>query len=170
MTKDERLRKREADIDAMIDRFRMMDKCGKTREELHEIINKAMICNNFAFVLADVANTFLMDCEKSLETFGIAFDKKDKYNFRQMLDHVKAARKWAEKSAMPIYEIGEETDEACADSDWWYSLIKLIDDRTGDDPQKTNMLLEYILAMPSQVGLFKITYDDFKRFKKDKNF
>lgn len=166
MTKEERIAKRDAEIDAMIDRFHMIEKCAMTREHIHKAVQRGMVQNNFAFILADAANTYLMDCEKTLEPFGVSFDHEDKYNFRQMMEHVKAARKWAEKSAMPIYEI-HDADDACADSDWWYNFMKLVDDRIGDDPRKTNMLLEYILAMPSEVGLFKVTYDDFKHFKKE---
>ena len=166
MTKEERMDKLHADIEAMIDRFHMEKKCNMSREQIHKSIQKGMILNNLAFVLADAANTFLMDCERELRRFDVTFGQQDKYNFRQMLDHIKAARKWAEKSALPIYDI-PDTDDACADSDWWYHFMLLIDDRIGEDPRKTNLLLEYVLNMPSEIGLFDVTYNDFKRFKKD---
>lgn len=165
MTKEERQAKVDADIEAMIDRFDMTTKCGLSREAIHKKVQRGMILNNLAFVLADAANSALMDMEEELSGLGVAFSQNDKYNFKQMLSHVTAAKKWAEKSALPIYEI-KDADDACADSDWWYNMIKLIDDRLGDDVQKTNMLLEYVLAMPSEIGLFKITYNDFKHFKK----
>lgn len=165
MTKEERLAKQNAQIENMIDRFNMTEKCGMSREDIHKKIRRSMVLNNFAFILADVANTFLMDMEEDLKPFGVAFEQTDKYNFKQMLSHVTAARKWAEKSALPIYK-HEDIDNACADSDWWYSFIKLVDDRTGDNRQKTNMLLEYLLNMPSEMNMFNIKYNDFKRFKK----
>lgn len=165
MTKEDRIQKRDEQIDAMIDRFDMTNKCNLSREAIHRKVQRGMVLNNLAFVLADAANTFLMDMESELASLGVGFRQEDKYNFNQMLSHVKAARKWAEKSALPIYEMSE-VDDACADSDWWYNMIKLIDDRLGDDRRKTNMLLEFILAMPSEVGLFNVTYNDFKRFKK----
>lgn len=165
MTKEERIAKRDAEIDAMIDRFKMTEKCSMSREAIHKAVQRGMVLNNFAFVLADAANTFLLDCENELKRFDVGFGQQDKYNFKQMMEHIKAARKWAEKSALPIYEI-KDADDACADSDWWYNFLKLVDDRVGDDPRKTNLLLEYILNMPSEVGLFKVTYDDFKHFKK----
>lgn len=166
MTKQERIAKRDAEIDGMIDKYDMERKCSMSRAAIHKSVERAMVLNNLAFVLADAANTFLMDCESELGRFGVCFGQQDKYNFRQMLSHLNAAKKWAQKSALPIYGISD-ADDACADSDWWYSLLKLIDDRLGDDPRKTNMFLEYLLNMPSEVGLFKVTYDDFKRFKKD---
>jgi hypothetical protein len=53
----------------------------------------------------------------------------------------------------------------CSDSDWWMAIIKLIDDRVADDPQKTTMLLEFLLNMPEGDSTYKITLDDFKVFK-----
>lgn len=165
MTKDQIIKKRDADIENMIDRFRMEERCNLSREEIRKAVLRGMVDNNLAFILADAANTFLMDCESELSRLGVAFGQKDKYNFKQMMEHVKAARKWAEKSALPMYDIPDVND-ACADSDWWYNFMKLVDDRIGDDPRKTNLLLEYLLAMPSEVGLFKIDYNNFKQFKK----
>lgn len=164
--REERERKRDAEIDDMIDRFHMMKKCGMSREAIHRAVERGMVLNNLAFVLADVCNTFLMDCENELKRFDVAFGQTDKYNFRQMLSHISAARKWAEKSALPIYDI-PDTDDACADSDWWYSFIKLVNDRTGENLSKTNLLLEYVLNMPSEMNMFDVKYNDFKRFKKD---
>lgn len=166
MTKEERDKKRDAEIDEMIDRFHMMKKCNMSREAIHKAVEKGMVLNNLAFVLADACNTFLMDCENELKRFDVAFGQTDKYNFRQMLSHISAARKWAEKSALPIYDI-PDADDACADSDWWYSFIKLVNDRTGENPGKTNLLLEYVLNMPSEMNMFDVKYNDFKRFKKD---
>lgn len=166
MTKEERDKKRDAEIDEMIDRFHMTKKCNMSREAIHKAVEKGMVLNNLAFVLADACNTFLMDCENELKRFDVAFGQTDKYNFRQMLSHISAARKWAEKSALPVYDI-PDADDACADSDWWYSFIKLVNDRTGENPGKTNLLLEYVLNMPSEMNMFDVKYNDFKRFKKD---
>ena len=166
MTREERERKRDAEIDEMIDRFHMTKKCSMSRDAIHRAVERGMVLNNLAFVLADACNTFLMDCENELKRFDVAFGQTDKYNFRQMLSHISAARKWAEKSALPIYDI-PDADDACADSDWWYSFIKLVNDRTGENLSKTNLLLEYVLNMPSEMNMFDVKYNDFKRFKKD---
>ena len=166
MTREERERKRDAEIDEMIDRFHMTKKCSMSRDAIHRAVERGMVLNNLAFVLADACNTFLMDCENELKRFDVAFGQTDKYNFRQMLSHISAARKWAEKSALPIYDI-PDADDACADSDWWYSFIKLVNDRTGENLSKTNLLLEYVLSMPSEMNMFDVKYNDFKRFKKD---
>jgi hypothetical protein len=165
--RDDALRERDAQIDAMIDRFDMEKRCGLSREEIHRKVRKSMVLNNLAFVFADAANTFLMDAEDSLKGIGVAFTHKDRYNFSQMMKALGSARAWAAQSALPIYNI-PDVDDACADSDWWHNLFLLIDDRLGDDARKTNMFLEYLLAMPSAVGLFDITYDDFKNFNHER--
>ena len=166
MTKEERERECLSSIDAMIDRYDMERRCDMSRDAIRRHVRRGMLQNNFAFICADMANTFLLDCEQELKPFGVGFGHKDKYNFNQMLNHITAAKKWAKMSALPIYGI-DECDDACADSDWWYNMLKLIDDRTGDDPRKTHMLLEWLLSMPSEVGLFNIKYEDFKQFKPD---
>lgn len=166
MTKEDRIQKRDMEIDMMIDRFSMTSKTNLSREQIHKKICRAMILNNLAFTLADASNSFLMDCESELSKFGVLLEREDKFNFNQMLHHIKKARYWSGRCSLPIYKI-PESDDACADSDWWYNLLLLIDDRLGDDSRKTNMFLEFLLQMPSEIGLFDVTYDDFKRFKKD---
>lgn len=47
MTKEERIKKRDADIDAIIDRFDMTTKCSLTRESIHERVIKAMVSMNW---------------------------------------------------------------------------------------------------------------------------
>ena len=44
-------------------------------------------------------------------------------------------------------------------------MIKLIDDRTTDSYQKTQMLLEFLLNMPEGDSPYKVKFDDFKLFK-----
>lgn len=154
---------RLAGIDATIERYRMVEKTGIDKDVIRRLIRKATLCNNMAYILADVCNTFLMDCEGILSKFDVCFDKSDKYNFRRVLEHVRAARKWSEKASSPLYGLsGDQSDLACADSDWWYNLIKLLDDRLGEDARKTNMFLEFVLSMPSEIGLFDVKYEDFK--------
>ena len=154
-------------IDDMVARYDIARKSGLSKESIERRIRRGVILNNLAYILADAANTALRDMECELTPLGVGLSYNDKYNFNKMISSVKDARKWSEKAAMPIYDI-PNVDDVCAESDWWYNFLVLIDDRLGDDERKTNMLLEYILNMPSEVGVFNITYDDFKRFKPEK--
>lgn len=133
-------------------------------EQIREKVRRAMTANNFAFIMSDVVNWFMIDCDEALTPFDKAFSQKSKENFNNMRKHVVAARKWSEKLSRPVYECSR-SDDMCSDSDWWMAIIKLIDDRVADDPQKTTMLLEFLLNMPEGDSTYKITIDDFKVFK-----
>lgn len=156
---------RDREIDAVIDRFGMVEKSGLTREQIRERVERSMVYNNMLYVLIDTCNSFLMDMEDELKPLGVGMNNKDKATFDKMYCRVKDACRATEKFAKPIYE-SKQADDACADSDWWHSFLLLTNDRLGDDRRKTNMMLEYMLNMPSELNLFKITYDDFKHFKK----
>ena len=160
--KQELAERRDREIDTLIDRFDMENKCSLTRQEIHKIVRRGMILNNLAYILADVVNTLLMDMEDEIGKFGVALSRQDKHNFKQMMMYIRGAKEWSEKCALPIYEI-KDADNACYDSDWWHNLILLIDSRTGDDARKSNLLLEFLLNMPEEEDLFHITYNDFKR-------
>ena len=43
MTKEEKIRQRDAEIDQIIDRFDMTAKCGLTREQIHQRVIKGMV-------------------------------------------------------------------------------------------------------------------------------
>lgn len=162
MTKEEKIRQRDAEIDVIIDRFRMEEKCGLTREQIRQRVIKGMVSTNLAHVMADAANSLLLDAEDVLKPMMVSFSQKDKYNYRQMLDHIVAAKKWAAKSCFEPYLTGE-ADLFAQDADWWYNIIRLIEDRTGDNVQKTKLVLNWLLAMPTEMNLFKIKMNDFKR-------
>jgi hypothetical protein len=76
---------------------------------------------------------------------------------------VHSARLAAKKAAEPMYVTDSGfTDDACIDSDWWYNFLKLVDDRVGTNKQKTHLLLEFLLNMPSEgEGLFNPKFEDF---------
>jgi hypothetical protein len=137
--------------------------CTMSPESIKHFAKKAMITNSLAYILADAAETFLMDCEFALGKFDRNLLREVKRNFRQMKSAVHQARLAAKKAAEPMYEAGSGfTDDACIDSDWWYNFVKLLDDRVGVNKQKTQLLLEFLLNMPSEgEGLFKPKLEDF---------
>lgn len=133
-------------------------------EEVRHHAKMAMVTNSLAYILADAAESFLMDCDNSLLKFDRQLKQNVKQNFRDMHKRVHAARQSAKKAASPIYKAGEDyTNDACIDSDWFYNFVKLLDDRIGVNQQKTNLLLEFLLNMPSEgEGLFDVKFEDFK--------
>jgi hypothetical protein len=61
----------------------------------------------------------------------------------------------------------EDANLFANDSDWWYNFIRLVEDRTGNDALKTRQLLNWVLTMPSEMGIFKIKKSDFKQYNID---
>ena len=76
---------RERDqLDDVIDRCQMIATTGKSREELHAMVEKATICLNMAYCLADVCETLVMDAESLLRPLGATFEREDKMRFKQL--------------------------------------------------------------------------------------
>ena len=163
---EEAIKKRDEKIDKIIDRFDMTRTCSLSREEIHKRVVKAMVCLNMSYVLADVTNSMRIDAEACLMPFGVAFSRQDKRSFNKMMEHVTAAKKWAERAAFEPY-MTEDANLFANDSDWWYNFIRLVEDRTGNDALKTKQLLNWVLTMPSEMGIFKIKKSDFKQYNID---
>ena len=107
MTKEQKIAQRDAEIDQIIDRFDMITKCHLTREQIHQRVIKGMVSTNLAHVMADAANSLLLDAEDVLRPMQVCFSREDKYHYKQMLDHITAAKKWAAKSAFEPYQTAE---------------------------------------------------------------
>lgn len=154
---------RYSSLDEVIKENGLAKGCMMSAEQIRHYAKMAMITNSLAYILADAAETFLLDCECALGMFDRHLQKKVKQNFKLMKQAVHSARQAAKKAAEPMYLAGGGfTDDACIDSDWWYNLVKLIDDRLGVDKQKTNLFLEFLLNMPSEgEGLFHPRIEDF---------
>lgn len=162
MNKDEIEAKQRSEIDAMIDKFKMTDKTSLTREQIHLRIRRATVTSNLALVLADVVNTLLMDTEADLKIFGAIFRHDEKWKYNQVVKHLRDAKKISGFICADTYK-SAEADLFAEDCDWWYNLIRVIEDRTGDNIQKTRMLLEFVINMPSEMNMFNVKYKDFKR-------
>lgn len=154
---------RYSSLEEVIQSHNLYKESHMSPEAVRHHAKMAMVTNSLAYILADAAESFLMDCEHSLNKFDRMVKNESKQNFKRMRQCVHAARAAAKKAASPMYETRSGfTDDACFDSDWWYNLIKLLDDRVGVNQQKTQMLLEFLLNMPSEGdGLFNPKYDDF---------
>lgn len=154
---------RYSSLDEVIKKNNLDKNCNLKPEEIRHHAKMAMVTNSLAYILADAAESFLMDCDTSLKKFDRQLRQNVKKDFREMHKRVEDARKSAKKAAEPIYKAGEDyTNDACIDADWFYNFVKLLDDRIGVNQQKTNLLLEFLLNMPSEgEGLFDIKLEDF---------
>ena len=136
---DEEPRERD-ELDDLIDRCDMIQTTGKSREELHRMVEKATMCLNMAHCLSDVIETLVMDAECILRPFGATFEREDKLHFKQLSKALQDAKK-------------------CA------NMVRLLADRTGDDELKTLQVINWITTMPSQLHMFDVKKRDFKKIK-----
>lgn len=150
-------------LEDVIQGHNLYDNCDMSPEAIRYWAKKAMITNSLAYVLADAAESFLMDCDGALAKFDRLVKRDVKRNFKIMHKCVNDARKAAKKAVGPMYETHSGfTDDGCIDSDWFYNFVMLLDDRVGVNPQKTRILLEFLFNMPSEGdGMFNPEYDDF---------
>ena len=148
-------------IDRYIRENDILRRFALTYEQAYTIVRRSMLNNGFAFIFADVVNSFMRDCEYDLDKFNKGFSQKTKENYKNMMKCIRGAVKWSQELTMPMYN-NKEVDDLCHDADFWYALIRLIDDRIGTDPQKTHLLLEFILNMPKGDSPYNITLNDFK--------
>ena len=157
--------KRERDeLDEVIDRCGMISRTGKTREQLHAMVRKATICLNMAYCLADVCETLVMDAETILRPFGATFEREDKLRFKQLTKALEDVQKCTKRTTLPLYT-NRDADDFADDCDWWYNMIRLLADRTGDDELQTLQVINWLTTMPTQLAMFDVKKRDFKRIR-----
>ena len=89
-------------------------------------------------------------------------DRERSY-FKELKKHANATRKWANTITHDARQSDRDGDLA-TESDWWYNLILMVEDRTGNDELKTKQVIRWLSTMPSQLHLFDdIHTKDFER-------
>ena len=149
--------------DTIIDALHLIQATGMTREELHKNIETVAVMMDLTTVLADVIDSMLLDIDNLLAKVKTPLDDRDRSYFKELRKLIKAARKWAQRATRETRHSERDSDLA-TESDWWYNLILLVEDRTGTDEMKTRQLIRWISTMPSQMHLFdSINTKDFLR-------
>lgn len=158
----EEITRERDELDEVIDRCKMMERTGLSRDELHQRVQKATICLNIAHCLADVCETLVMDSEAILRPFGATFEREDKLRFKQLTKALQDTQKCAKRCCIGLYR-HEQVDDFVSDCDWWYNIIRLLADRLGDDELKTKQVINWLDAMPSVLHMFNVKKRDFMR-------
>lgn len=131
-----------------------------TAEEAEQLARQT-ICNlNLSFVLADVCNSFLSDALGSFKKMGLDLSREDKRRFTLAMEAIRKAKVMVSAYARPLYHM-KDTDDACSCSDWYYHFLRLVETRIVDR-RKTGMLLEFLLTMPNEEGVFDVKLEDFE--------
>lgn len=150
-------------LDTIIDALHLIQATGMTREELYKNIETVAVMMDLTTVLADVIDSMLLDIDNLLAKVKTPLDDRDRSYFKELRKLIKAARKWAQRATRETRH-SERDGDLATESDWWYNLILLVEDRTGTDEMKTRQLIRWVSTMPSQMHLFdSINTKDFLR-------
>ena len=150
--------------DRIIDNFHLDTLLNKSREEIKKQVEKALVSLNLAYVMADVVDSLMLDCESILRGLSVEYEDPAKTYFKEMKKLAGATRKWAQRGTRDINR-DEDADQYAGEVDWWYNMVRMLEDRTGEDELKTKQVLDWISTMPSVMDLFKVRKRDFQRFK-----
>ena len=155
-------------LDTVIDTLQLERTTGKIRDELYKLVETAATEMDLAVCLADVINSLMLDIIDFSNKAKIPLmDERDRSYYKELRKLAEATRKWAMMATRDTRHSERDRDMAM-ESDWWYNLILMVEDRTGTDTLKTKQLLHWISSMPSQMHLFDhIHTKDFERIIND---
>ena len=145
----------------IIDHYHLDQVTGKTRDEIAKHIEKALVSLNIAYVLADVIDWLMLDCESMMREMMVEYEDPGKTYFKEMKKLAGATRKWAQRATRDI-NLHEDAEMYQGEVDWWYNMVRLLEDRTGEDQLKTKQVLDWICTMPSVMNVFNVKKRDFK--------
>ena len=151
----------EKNCEVLIDNLRLESRTGKSREEIKQQIKKALVSLNLAYVMADLVDSLMLDCESLMRQLSVEYEDPGKTYFKEMKKLAGATRKWAQRGTRDINR-DLDGDDYAKDVDWWYNMVRLIADRTGEDELKTKQVLDWICTMPSVMNVFNVKKRDFK--------
>ena len=155
--------KRYAGLKEVIKEANIAKNATLSPEAIEYWTKRALATHSLAYILADAAGSFLMDSEEAMHKIDRQLTYEVKQAFNELHKCIHNSYRAANKAVQPMYKTNSNfTHDGCIDSDWWYNFLKLVDDRIGINPQKTQLLLEFLLTMPSEgEGLFNPKYEDF---------
>ena len=103
-----------------------------TDEQLAEIYEKTLSDTALAFILADAANTFLMESECGMRKMGIKLTQSYKQKFNRMLSLTKMARTQAKMVTDLLYD-SKDIDAGAQFSDFVHDLVNMCYYKVGND-------------------------------------
>jgi hypothetical protein len=90
-------------------------------------------------------------------------DDRSRSYIKELKKLANATRKWANTITHDARQ-SERDGDLATESDWWYNLILMVEDRTGNDELKTKQVIRWLSTMPSQLHIFDdIHTKDFER-------
>lgn len=150
-------------LDHIIDTLHLEHSTGLSRDEICRLIDKAAILMDLSVCLADVINSMMIDVmDISSKVKVPLMDDRERNYFKELRKLASATRKWANTITKSTRH-SERDGDLAIESDWWYNLILMVEDRTGQDELKTAQVINWLVTMPSVLNLFDIHKRDFRR-------
>lgn len=152
------------EFDIIIDKLNLERATGMSRGELYRNIEKAATLMDLAVCLADVVNSLMIDVTDIADKVKVPLmsDRELSY-FKELKKLANATRKWAFTITRDARH-SERDGDLATESDWWYNLILMVEDRTGTDELKTKQVIQWLSTMPSQMHMFEdIRTNNFER-------
>lgn len=115
------------------------------------------IIANIAYLMGDVTDSLMLDAQFYVRAAGYDLKQRIKQRWRRAVEATAAARRAWKEFATDMYDPthADTVEGWCNDSDWYADIILLIADRTGDDPQRRDMVRRYLLRLRSELHIYK---------------
>jgi hypothetical protein len=129
------------------------------KEQMLNVVDKASKLTSLAFVLGDVINSAMLDCEDTLKLITMSVRHEDKQRLNNVLSSVRSAKNAAAAFAKVIYQqkTQRNVDDSVEDSDWYYDLHRAMIDHCGDNQEKLNAVMEFVKGLPT--GRKKLVFE-----------
>lgn len=95
------------------------------------IKRKALHLTNMAYLLADMANTCVVDADGKLRLLDMCFRQDEKRRYKRAQKIIKDAIKATNEITEPFYQL-KDLENACCNSDYLLEALKLIINRTDE--------------------------------------
>lgn len=116
-------------------------------------MNKANLLTNLAYLCADVANSFAIDCMSLIRQFNKDYKREEKQRWAELGRLLRLVNANLKALAKNGYET-KEADDYAESSDIIYNLLLLISDRADSDMNIVRDIYNTIeQKYPSKMGL-----------------
>ena len=120
----------------------------------NQIPPELRILTNVAFLMADVADTFLLDLHTRVKCLGLDLKREEKQKWKRAVEQTRLARKAWQEVSEQMYNISD-ANTACDDSDFFADIILLMVDRVGDKDERQQMVRNFLKRMKSEVHIYE---------------
>lgn len=122
-------------------------------ERQRQVMNKANLLTNLAYLSADVANSFAIDCMSLIKQINKDYKREEKQRWAELGRLLRLVNANLKALAKNGYET-KEADDYAESSDIIYNLLLLISDRADSDMNIVRDIYNTIeQKYPSKMGL-----------------